>query len=273
MNRKTAIYLFVAVIAVCSVFFAVRTLTAQYHAAIPTTDYIGVNDSKKISVELLFTRPLLGDIVSMEKPKRCGGSIAGGEIDDLMPSLKEFKFKGISKWRADYEIKKPGAHVFFTETSPTWIPKEDLFTVDNVKVVVGAMGDDTGWDRELGLKTEIIPLARSYGLLKGHLFSGIVKIDGKPVPYATVKIVHYAKKKKKDPTPAHAFQVVKSDGNGVFHYAMVKAGWWLYYTRTPAGYTLKSPEGKEKEVRFGAALWVGTYGCGKESKGNPDTGY
>ena len=48
-----------------------------------------------------------------------------------------------------------------------------------------------GWDAELGLPTEIVPLSRPFGLWAGNLFQGVVKRDGAPVPHAEVEVEFY----------------------------------------------------------------------------------
>ena len=37
---------------------------------------------------------------------------------------------------------------------------------------------DEGWDAEVGLNTEIVPLTKPYALYEGNLFQGVVKLDG-----------------------------------------------------------------------------------------------
>ena len=45
------------------------------------------------------------------------------------------------------------------DPQPYWEPAEDAFIIHYTKTVVTAFGDDGGWDEEIGLKTEIVPLA------------------------------------------------------------------------------------------------------------------
>ena len=54
-----------------------------------------------------------------------------------------------------------------------------------------AFGDDEGWDEEIGLKTEIVPLSKPYGLYAGNVFQGIVKFNGKSMPYARVEVEYF----------------------------------------------------------------------------------
>ncbi len=46
-----------------------------------------------------------------------------------------------------------------------WETSRSLLVIAHLtKTVVTAFGDDEGWDAELGLKTEIVPLSKPYGL-------------------------------------------------------------------------------------------------------------
>ena len=123
---------------------------------------------------------------------------------------------------------------------------------------MNALGLEEGWDTELGLKTEIVPLTRPYGLWSGNVFQGIVKVDGKPVPYSEVEVEYYNQDGKvKAPSDPYITQVIKADENGIFTYAMPKAGWWGFAALNTAHYTMKH-NGGEYPVEIGAVMWVNT---------------
>jgi cobalt/nickel transport protein len=153
---------------------------------------------------------------------------------------------------------QPGDHVFFVEPEPYWEPAEECFIIHYTKVIVNAFGLEEGWDSELGLKTEIVPLTRPYGLWTGNVFRGVVKVDGRPVPFAEVEVEYYNQDGKvKAPADPYITQVIKADEKGVFTYAMPRAGWWGFAALSTADYKLKH-EGKEYPVEIGAVLWVRT---------------
>jgi cobalt/nickel transport protein len=142
------------------------------------------------------------------------------------------------------------------EPEPYWEPAEDCFIVHYTKTVVTAFGVDEGWDAEIGLKTEIVPLSKPYGLYAGNVFQGIVKMDGKPVPYAQVEVEYYNEDRKAEaPTAYMITQTIKADQNGVFTYAAPKAGWWGFAALGTAKENLKY-RGEDKEVEIGAVIWV-----------------
>jgi cobalt/nickel transport protein len=159
-------------------------------------------------------------------------------------------------WKAAYPVRRPGVYMFYMEPEPYWEPAEDTFIVHHTKTVVTAFGDDEGWDEEIGLKTEIIPLSKPFGLYVGNVFQGIVKLDGKPVPFAEVEVEYYNKGGKiKAPTTYMITQTIKADQNGVFTYAAPVAGWWGFAALSRADFTLEHA-GEKKDVEIGAVIWV-----------------
>jgi cobalt/nickel transport protein len=108
----------------------------------------------------------------------------------------------------------------------------------------------------VGLKTEIVPLTRPFGLYAGNVFQGRVLMDGKPVPHAEVEIEYYNKNREAEAPNDYAItQVVKADADGIFTYAPPEEGWWGFAALNTADYTMKH-EGKAKDVELGAVLWV-----------------
>jgi cobalt/nickel transport protein len=195
--------------------------------------------------------------VGMElvKPKAFG-FMANDQKSDLLPTLKQIQVMQHTAWQSDYPIQKPGVYMFFMEPQPYWEPAEDCFIVHYTKTVVTAFGDDEGWDGEIGLKTEIVPLAKPFGLYAGNVFQGIVKLDGKPVPDAEVEVEYYNQDgKAKAPTDYMVTQTIKADGNGVFTYAVPKAGWWGFAALNTADDKI-SKDGQDKDVELGAVIWV-----------------
>lgn len=245
------------VIFVASMLLQSPVTWSHFGVIMPSDDIISQKDSKKISLQVKFIHPFEWQFMNMEKPKKFG-VVLDGKNQDLLGELKVKKFKNFTFWEASYSIKEPGNHIFYVEPAPYWEPAEEKFIIHYTKVVVNALGKEDGWDREVGLKTEIVPLTRPFGLWAGNVFQGIVKVAGKPVPNAEVEIEYYNPNGKvKAPDDAFITQVIKADSNGVFTYAMPKAGWWGFAALNTAEYKLKH-EGKDYPVEIGAVLWVKT---------------
>ena len=161
------------------------TASGHFGMVIPSDTMVMQEDSKKVNVKLSFSHPMEGIGMELVKPGEFG-VVANGKKKDLLSYLNEIKVMGHPAWQVDYAIKRPGVYTFYMTPKPYWEPAEDCFIIHYTKTVVAAFGSDEGWDDEIGLETEIVPLARPFGLYAGNVFQGIVKLDGKPVPYAEV---------------------------------------------------------------------------------------
>ena len=236
------------------VFFA-GSAQAHFGMVIPSDTMVMQDDNRTIEVSLSFSHPFEGQGMDLVKPKQIK-VVANGKIKNLLPSLKSKTIMSHKAWGLDYTVKRPGVYMFYMEPKPYWEPAEDCFIIHYTKTVVTAFGDDEGWDKEIGLKTEIIPLAKPFGLYAGNVFQGIVKLDGKPVPYAEVEVEYYNQDGKATaPTDYMVTQTIKADLNGVFTYAAPAAGWWGFAALNTADYTIKQ-DGQEKDVEMGAVLWI-----------------
>jgi len=239
-------------------FGSLISASAHFGMIIPSDDMVTQDDNKSISLKIQFIHPMEGDCMDMDKPAQFGVLVQGKKID-LLNTLQENKINDCTTWGADYQIKRPGDQIFFVEPQPYWEPAEDCFIIHYTKAIVNALGLEVGWDEEVGLKTEIIPLTRPYGLWTGNVFQGIVKIKGEAVPYAEVEVEYYNQDAKVEcPADPMITQVIKADQNGVFTYAMPRAGWWGFAALNEDEEKIKH-DGEEKSVEIGAVLWVKTY--------------
>jgi cobalt/nickel transport protein len=255
------------IVAAAFVFLAVHPVPAHFGAVIPSDDIVTQKDDNTLNVEVKFIHPMEMHYMEMAGP-RAFGVLHNGKKTDLLDTLSPAKGKSpdqdqaFSFWTTDYPIRRPGDHTFYVEPVPYWEPAEDLFIVHYTKVCVNAFGLEQGWDQPVGLETEIIPFTRPYGLWTGNLFTGQVLLKGNPVPFAEVEIEYL----NESPGNTHVVvplagpyvtQVVRADQNGVFSYAMPKAGWWGFSALSEADWTL-TRDGQEKGVEIGAVYWVRT---------------
>lgn len=228
---------------------------AHFGMVIPSDTMVMQEDNRTIDVVISFSHPFEGIGMPMDRPTSFGALSNSGKVD-LMPGLKEGNVMGHPAWKVDFPVKRPGAYILHMEPAPYWEPSEDVFIIHYTKTVIAAYGDDEGWDREAGLKTEIVPLTKPFGLYAGNVFQGIVKLNGKPVPFSEVEIEYYNKNgKAKAPTDYMITQAIKADANGVFTYAAPRAGWWGFAALNEADFKMKQ-DGEEKGVELGAVLWV-----------------
>ena len=243
------------VVALFVTLISANASVAHFGMLIPSDTMVMQDDKRTIDIALSFSHPF--EMVGMElvKPK-VFNVFASGQKQDLLGLLEPARVMGHNGWQAAFAVKRPGVYVFYMEPQPYWEPAEDTFIVHLTKTVVTAFGDDDGWDAEIGLTTEIVPLSKPFGLYAGNVFQGIVKLDGKPVPFAEVEVEYYNRDRKYSaPTAYMITQTIKADGNGVFTYAAPVAGWWGFAALNPANFKLKH-NGQEKDVELGAVIWV-----------------
>jgi cobalt/nickel transport protein len=228
---------------------------AHFGMVIPADNMVMQGEAREIRLVLSFSHPMEMVGMDMAKPQRFSVS-TDGRVEDLLNGLVETTVMDRGAWAVDYRLKRPGGYVFWMEPNAYWEPAEDAYIVHYTKTVVAAFGDDEGWDTELGLKTEIVPLSKPFGLYAGNTFQGIVKMDGVPVPYSDVEIEFYNEDKSAAaPTDYMVTQSVKADGNGVFTYSVPAPGWWGFAALNTADFKLKAG-GEDKDVELGAVIWV-----------------
>lgn len=234
---------------------------AHFGMLVPSNSIVEKQQDTLLSVNIMFAHPFEGQSMNMEKPEVVG-VFSNGKKNLLTPSLRALKLRMYADtmptraWRTYYAIKRPGDHIFFMQPKPYWEPAEDSYIVHYTKVIVNAFGKEDGWDAEIGLKTEIIPLTRPYGLYTGNVFQGIVKVDGEPRPFTEVEVEYFNRDGKSSASKApFVTQVVKADKNGVFTYAIPKAGWWGFAALSTDSRTILH-DGEQKSVEIGAVLWI-----------------
>jgi cobalt/nickel transport protein len=245
----------------------VRSVRLLVAVATPSDDIVTQDDAKTLDIQVKFIHPMELHYMEMVKPKQFG-VVHDGKKSDLLSTLKAAKGNSPDQsekftfWTTEYKIRRPGDYTFFLEPTPYWEPAEDCFIVHYTKVCVNALGLEKGWDEPVGLETEIVPLTRPYGLWAGNLFTGQVLLNGKPVPNAEVEVEYLNASPDNPgvvtaPSDPYVTQVVKADADGVFSYAMPRAGWWGFAALNEASWKLKK-DGQDKAVEIGAVYWVHT---------------
>lgn len=190
-----------------------------------------------------------------------------GKKKDLLSTLKPITWKGTTNsaggYASTYKARRMGDHLFVMKPAPYYEGNEDIYIQQITKMVVNVAGAPTDWDAELGLKAEIVPLNKPYSIWTGSTFTGIVKQNGKPVPFAEIEVEYLnhdvditanAMGKKRFSAPQDSFvtQGIKADANGQFTFGLPKAGWWGFCALGAGSDT----EHKGKELSQDAVIWV-----------------
>ena len=232
-----------------------RPAESHFLELIAGPDIVTSETGPRVVLDIRFSHPMEnGPVMDMEPP-RAFGVLARGTKTDLAETLKPRLRDGATAYGSVYEVRT-GDHVFFLEPAPYWEPAEGKMILHYTKVVVDGFGMGGGWDAKVGFPVEIDPLVRPYGLWTGNLFRGIVRHHGEPLPFAEIEVEYRSEGTVTAPTPSHVTQVIKADGNGVFAYAMPRAGWWGFAALVDGEEAVPGPEGRPVPVELGGLIWV-----------------
>ena len=249
MKKQVFCLVVVFLLSVCGI------ASAHFGMVIPSDTMVMQGDNKSLNVTLSFSHPMEMQGMDLVKPE-VFAVVSNGKKQSLIETLKETRVMGHAAWEVNYKIERPGLYTYHMAPKPYWESAEDCYIIHYTKTVVTAFGNDEGWDEEIGLKTEIVPLSKPFGLYAVNVFQGIVKLDQKPVPYAEVEVEYYnADNGSEAPTDYMVTQTIKADRNGVFTYAAPRAGWWGFAALNGADYQLDF-NGEKKDVELGAVIWV-----------------
>ncbi len=230
---------------------------AHFQELIPSTNIVTADRSRSVDFSIVFTHPMEGGpVMEMGLPTQFF-VVSSGVKTDLGENLVAENKNGKTAYKASYTVKKPGDYVFAIEPAPYWEPAEQKMIIHYTKTVVNGFGEEEGWSEDVGFPVEITPLVRPYGLWTGNCFRGIVKKDGRSVPFAEIE-VEYKNEEGRVAIPADPYitQVIMADQNGVFSYTMPREGWWSFAALIDGDESLKNPAGKDVDVELGALIWV-----------------
>ena len=249
-------FIFLYVFLFCGICFA------HFGMIIPDVDYVGNKNESTIGVKIMFAHPFDGQTITMERPEEFGVIVNGDKVS-LTNKLKETKVIGYNEkdghtgYFLKYTLEKPGDYIFYFISKPYWESADDKYTIHYTKVIVNGFELQDAWYKEIGLKTEIVPLTCPYTIYKGNTFSGIVKVDGNVAPFTDVKVEYYNENgRAKIPNPLFETQIIKCDGNGVFSYSFPESGWWGFSAVNTDDKNEISYRDKLKKVEIGADLWI-----------------
>ncbi len=225
-------------------------LYAHFGVILPSNSIVTDSKDSKITLTYSFMHPFAQTYMKAEKPEMIG-VFANGNTKDI---TKYFSKKGES-WIGEYKLSEPSVFQFFVKPQPYFEPSEGKFIKHLSKTIVDGFEAGEGWDEPIGLKAEIIPLTRPYGLYEGNVFSAKVIFNGKPASGVSVEVELYNDKNYHSKSEFHGTQVVKTDANGVFHFAFPVGGWWGFSALLEDDKKL-SHKGKMYPVELGAVMWL-----------------
>ncbi|MBE0490993.1 MAG: DUF4198 domain-containing protein [Sulfurospirillum sp.] len=230
------------------------TLFAHFQVLLPSSAIITDQNNAKITLLYEFTHPFQQMRMQMQKPFRLG-VFYDGKSYDMLPTIQEVKKDGYTTWINEFHFMAPAVYQFFVDPKPSFEPAEEKFIHHQTKVIIDAFESGENWDVPIGLKAEIIPLTRPYGLYSGNIFSAKVLYKGKVASGVNVEVELYNTEGYKAASNLHVTQVMKTDANGIFHFVMPKAGWWGFAALIEDDEMITKQD-KKYPVELGAVLWI-----------------
>jgi cobalt/nickel transport protein len=141
-----------------ALFAAAAIVPAQAHFQLIYTPEVNLEKAGDVPLLLVFWHPFSnGHAMNMGKPEQFF-VVYKGEKTDLLGKLQPVTFKGAENSAAGYEAKIPvrrlGDYIFALVPAPYLEKSEDKY-IQHTKSFVNVGGTPSGWDKPLGLATEI----------------------------------------------------------------------------------------------------------------------
>lgn len=255
------------ILTLSAMLLALSTTAAQAHFQMLYTPDSALNQGANIPLKAVFSHPFADEHTMEMATPEAFYVIHKGKQVNLLEALKPITWTGNSNsaaaFETDYRARGMGDHIFVLTPAPYFENNEETYIQQITKMMVNVAGMPTDWDSELGLKAEIVPLTKPYAIWEHSNFSGIVMSEGKPVPFAEIEIEYLNSDiditnnktgplKYQAPQDSFVTLIVKADQNGVFNFAIPKAGWWGF-AAVGVG---PDKEFKGKEMSQDAVIWV-----------------
>jgi len=235
---------------------------AEYFAILRANPPL-VSDSKltEFNVSIAFGHPFAQTAVDMDLvqmfaaikyPLKEDGQTIRREFLDILKPVDYLKKKA---WAATIPLPDPGLYQLVMETRPYWEETQGIFLQQFAQMLVPVQGYEHGWEIPVGLKLEILPLTRPFGLIAPALFTGRVLLDGKILPDTQVRIEYLNEDIQTVPSPYHQTQRVRTDERGIFSFVCPHPGWWGFAAVTK-GDPLKGSDGQPKNTELSGVLWM-----------------
>lgn len=227
---------------IMTAFMLATATPALAHFQMIYTPESALQKAGPIDLKLVFTHPFeAGHTMDMGNPEQFF-VVRKGKKKDLLATLKPITWKSLSNsgkaYETTYKLRGMGDNVFCVVPSPYLEKKEGCYIQQITKMVVNTAGFPTDWGADIGLPAEIVPLDKPYALWTGNVFRGIVKGNGKAVPYAEIEVEYMNHPPLMDknafggearvdaPQDAFVTMTVKANVNGEFVFGIPRAGWW-----------------------------------------------
>ncbi len=255
------------VLLLAAMTLVVASVPAFAHFQMVYTPESALRKGGELDLKIVFTHPFeAGHTMDMAGVEEFYMVHKGRQTDlkeKLSPTFWTSLTNSGKAYETDVHLRGMGDYVFGLVPAPYYEASEEIWMQQCTKMIVNVAGLPTDWDAEIGLPVEIVPLAKPYALWTGNVFTGIVKADGQPVPFAEIEVefMNHQPLTEKDrfaeeatveaPQDSFVTQTIVADANGTFSYGIPRSGWWGF-----AALGVKTMEYKGQELGQDAVIWV-----------------
>ncbi|WP_394154325.1 DUF4198 domain-containing protein [Vibrio maritimus] len=255
--RKNAFVASVLALTVCG--------PASAHFQLMYTPTSQLDRPETIDMKFVFAHPMAnGHVMDMGQPEEVFVVFKDTKTD-VTKNLKPITWTGPSNqakaYELTYSVKRSGDYLFGFVPEPYYEETEDIYIQQIAKRVINRGGLDSGWNDSLDLKTEIIPMNKTYQIFTGSTFTGQLLSEGKPaagieceVEFINTKVDtqsnSFSKETLRDELTSAIVAV--TDDNGMFTFGIPVAGKWGFACLGAGPDT----EYKGKDLSQDAVLWL-----------------
>lgn len=241
-----------------------KILDKEPAAAIPKAPSASIAQEVDVLITMMYPfrhlglpmdMPQLFAVLRYDETTPTRNDILQPERRDLLGDIEEIHYLGQKAWGANVALDRPGLHHFIIEARPWWDAARQRFIQHYVKAIVPVYGVEHGWNLPAGLRLEILPLSRPFGLTAPAIFSGRAVRNGVPMTDISIRMLRINTDKHIAPTPWHQELAARADSNGQFSFVLNRPGWWCCQASTE-GVPLKGPDGQLKPLELSALFWL-----------------
>lgn len=235
---------------------------AHYNMLLPEKH--SVKRGEAVTLLYQWGHPFEHQLFDAPAPEKVSFLSPDGKITDLTKSMEKViavpaGAKQVTAYRLHFTAEQRGDYVFILNSVPIWMPEEQVFFQDTVKVVLHVQAQK-GWDAAAEVPFQLTPLTRPYGLQPGMIFQA--EVHQRPMPRRPgetanllVESEHYnASAPPVLPPDEQITRTSKTDPNGVVTCTLTEPGWWCITAQRDGG--TREREGKVYPVRQRATFWV-----------------
>jgi cobalt/nickel transport protein len=236
--------------------------SAHYNIFLPERHAVQRGDT--ITLLYQWGHPFEHQLFNAPAPEKVFVLAPDGTTTDLTKTLEKVTVvtanaEPLTAYRLRFTAAQRGDYVFVLNSAPIWMPEEQLFFQDSVKVVLHVQAQK-GWDAAASVPFQLTPLTRPYGLSPNMVFQAQVQSRPSSNPSREhagflVEIEHYNPSPPPTlPSDEQITRTVKTDANNVMTCTLTDSGWWCITAQRDGGQ--RQHEGKNYPVRERATFWV-----------------